>query len=270
MIALFFPSVTALHKQLAVILMIVLLSVLTACGGGVVGDDKNFIIVKDQTVTHLSEVVIETADVERNAIIVIYAEKEDAALQVPEKDSVLGYAAIVAGQHQNIRVQLNRKTLSNETLFAELRADNGIVGELESVSIDAVISDSGITDISFGVMHAEIHLEIVEEDLGYYVTSKSEQIDLREVIADGNSWIVVHRNEDGRLGQVMGYQYLAAGTKIILNPKSYLKNGDKVTVALYSNTNEIAEDNFDQAEDVLLTLNGKSVELSFSIILELP
>ena len=244
------------------------MSILVACGGGVTGDDKNFFIVKDQVVTHLGEVVIESGVFDQNALIIIY--ESHSVLENTKSDTVVGYIPVSAGQYENIRIKLDRKTRHNETLYAELRADNGVLEELELNGVDTVISQSSVSAVSFGIIHAAAHLEVVEEELGQYFAPNAERIDLKEVIADGSSWAVVHRDNEGELGEVMGYQLLVDGyqskVSIGLMPDKLLSDGSKVIVALYNNAIETEVDNkFDPSMDLLVKLNDESVQLSLDI-----
>jgi len=246
---------------------------LVACGGGVAGDNKNFIVVKDQMLSHLSEVVIESVTAERDVIIVVYESKDGGALEQTKSDVILGSEAISAGDVGNVAVSLNRKTRPNETLFAELWADNGAVGTLESNGVDTVISQAAVSAVSFIVSHRTVHLEVVGDEQGRYAPLNREQVMLKEVIVDASSWLVVHRNNPVERGDVMGFKLLKKGyhsdVKIgLITVGKKLKpmsDGDKVIVAVYRDTD--GDEAFDLLQDELVSLNDESVQLFLDIVL---
>ncbi|MDH5436859.1 MAG: hypothetical protein OEX83_08870, partial [Gammaproteobacteria bacterium] len=238
---------------------VILLSALTlvACGGGVTGDDKNYIIVKDQSVIHLDEVVVDSAIVEKDVLIVIYEGKASSALQNEKSNTVLGYVPLSAGSHENVVIKLKRpktgnESLNNETLYAELRADNGVVGIFEN-DIDEVITQSSITAVSFGVIHSvDPYIEVSLDDAGVYIMPNLQQIILKKVISSGDSWLVFHRVNNGEPEQLLGSVKLNDGhhsqVSIPLNStksnKLSFADKDQLRVSLYSNGEPIVDDIF--------------------------
>jgi len=255
------------RNSLILILFLISILSLSACGGGVTGDDENFIVVNDQTSIHLDEILIESAVLDRDAIVVIYA--SNALIQNAKTNLILGTKFLEKGQHENVVVKLERDLLDNETVYAELRADNGVVGDLE-LNIDTVIAQSTRTSIAVNVIHSTVpYLEAFTDESGKYVAIDPESVVMNKVVTNGSSWLVVHENNSGELGEVKGNQLVGKGhsskVDISLNPKRSLTDNEKIFVVIYKNVVESENDGFDIEEDELLLVDGLEVKVSLDV-----
>ena len=263
-------SIRALYRQLISIIVVFGMLMLVACGGGVVGDDSNFIIVKDQTIIHLDEVTIESVTVDRNVIVVIY--EANPLIQNAKTNTVLGYTALSAGQYNDVKIQLKRDASDNETFYAELREDNGTIGMLERNGVDTIISQSSISAISFGVMYSQApYLEAsLNEDNKYIASSRFPQrIDLKKVIATNSVWLVVHRNNNGSPGAILGYQKVDTGhhSDVSIWLQNALSDGDQLIIVMHENAEDSINDNFDVNTDQPVTFDGNNVQLFLDVLM---
>jgi len=222
------------HISLNIISFLFILS-LVACGGGVTGDSKNYLIVNDQNIIHLDEVIVDTVVLDTDALVVVYA--EDVANSGSKSDTVVGFKSLSAGSYNDTVIELDKllpnanskaivsnatldkkqsfgKLYDGQTLFIELRKDNGLLGELEP-SIDSVITQSAVSSVSFNVKYRTTpYIEPYLDDNGEYIVSDVdglsqrravEEIILRKIIVNANTWVVIHRtNEQGQPSEVIG------------------------------------------------------------------
>lgn len=263
-------SMRALYKHLSSVIVLVSILMLTACGGGVTGDDSNFIIVKDQSIIHLDEVTIESATVDRNVIVVIY--EANPLIQNAKTNTVLGYVALSAGQYNDVKIQLKRDASDNETFYAELREDNGTIGMLERDGVDTIISQSSITAISFGVMYSQSpYLEASLNENNKYVASTMfpQRIDLKKVIATSSVWLVVHRNNSGTPSAILGYQKVDTGhhSDVSIWLQNALSDGDQLIIVMYENAEDTTNDNFDIGTDQPVIFDGKNVQIFLDVVM---
>jgi len=249
---------------------VILLAILSmsACGGGVVGDSNNYFIVKDQTLINLDEITIESVSLDQNAIIVLYS--ASVVSDNSKSNNIVGFKALSEGEYENIVIRLDSIASNNQTFFAELRADNGNIGELELNGIDTLITQSATSSVSFGVVYSSVpYLSAFVNNENQYVTSNIEEIVLKKVISAEPTWLVIFRNDEGELGAEMGYQFLDAGhyskVAIRINPRQQLMNEQSVIVKMYKDVDKLTTQ-FDSISDELIT--GENTSQTFDVIVQ--
>ncbi len=278
-----FGVISYCQKIIAGSLLFVTLLALAACGGGVVGDDKNYIIVKDQTVIYLDEVVIENVVADQNLLIVIY--DESGVLPNTKSVTELGFVAVSAGDYQDVVVKLNKDIANNETLYAELRIDQGIIGEFDSA--DPLVVQA-VSAISFGVIKStDPYLEIWLDEVGLvtvvspkktpsskplaggavnYPVLKNTRIDVKKVIAAEDAWLVVFRVNVDSTEFVIGFDKLDAGhdSDFAISLNGTLSSADQIKVGLYNVSNP-SSSSFDAALDEQVIFNNEPVQVDFVV-----
>ena len=251
---------------------------LVACGGGVTGDSKNFIVVKDQSVINLNAITISEVHVDQTVCIVIY-ENLDAVMPL-QGGVVLAKSTVLKGDYSDLELQLGKESLDGEVMFAELHQgacddDSGVVITQVggSPSLDFIVTRSTTPYIDVKVKDGDVQL-------------LDEKLIVKKIVANKPTWVVVHHydSETEVLGDVVGSVLVQAGhydsyahNKDIEIDRSVsislqiarqgkgngVEDGDELIVALYEDNVEFEA--FDLSKDSLIE-DAKS--LKFNVKLE--
>ena len=221
---------------------------LIACGGGVTGDANNFVVVDDQTVVDLNQISLSKASVEQTVCVVIY---ELDPITNGVGTMVIGEKTLQQGDHENVIVPLLRESKNNEAMFAELHEGSCASDTDAEATSDVVITQNTVSAVQF----------IVTRSTAPYIEVNPQSIanifNVSKVVASQSSWLVVHRfdaDAENTLGDVVGYQLIATGhaSDVNVTLQEGLSETEEFVVALYLNSNELIEEDFLPAEDVLV------------------
>lgn len=257
---------------------------LTSCGGGVVGDDKNFIVVKDQSLIYLNEVVIESVTADQNVLILVYA--ENPVLPNVKSNRPLGFTPVAAGEYDNVIVKLERDVTDSETFFVELRVNKGDLDEFDGA--DTIINQLTANAVSFGVARStdpfiEAWVDAAHEHSvsslaqmtnsakpfagsgTQYIIPADSRIDLKKVITNENSFLAVHRVNADSSTDLVKSQLFEKGhyseMVIDLGEKLVVGEGEYLTIGLYRAP--VDGGAFD--ENLKVNLNGEHVQIAITI-----
>jgi len=243
---------------------------LIACGGGVTGDPDNFITVNDQEVIELNEITIASATLTTDVWIVIY---EQDSLLARKADKVIGMHSLSSEAHENIVVSLDRDVKHGEILYAELRRDDGIVGEYEP-NIDSIITQSATAAASFVVNYSTtLYVAAVNQAVS---TVMGNTLQIKKVISNVPAWVVAYRYDskaDNGLGEKVGHQRIRHEesstlpihqSKTLLGLEKAVISGEEIVFVLHADT---IVDNGDYSvdEDAFLLLDGALVSTQITI-----
>jgi hypothetical protein len=238
---------------------------LIACGGGVTGDAKNYIVVEDQTLIDLNKVEISEVKLEEPAWIVIYESTGPQQVQ-GDANHVVGKKSLSAGEYDSIEVPLERNIVNGELLYAELRKDAGVIEKFEPETQDTVISQTSINSVSFLVyLSDEPYINIGSGEI------HKSKIIVSKVITNRSSWMVAYafdENAVNNLGSILSIRKLEPGhhqdVELAFNLEgksaASLSDGDRVLIALHENTVDTStDDSFDIENDPLVLSQGQAV-----------
>lgn len=146
--------------------------------------------IKDGTIT-IAEVVSPAA-----GWIVIHTEKDG------KPGPVIGYAALSTGVNTNVVVQID-SAQATETLFAMLHKDEGYVGTYEFPGADAPVMVNGqMVTPSFKATQAMAAApSVMVKDQAF----NEDTVTVESVFSVGPGWIVIHIDNNGKPGAVLGY-----------------------------------------------------------------
>jgi hypothetical protein len=151
--------------------------------------------VADQIVTN--QVVAETVVSEGLGWLVIHADNDGAP------GPVLGVAQVEAGTNWNVVVELEGDATS--VLFPMLHVDTGVEGEYEFGTVDGA---DGPVMVEMGVLTFPIN---AASSITYEGSMDGTTLTVDSALIDVQGWLVIHDDNDGAPGPVLGQTPLVAG-----------------------------------------------------------
>lgn len=195
-------------------------------------------------------VVIDAAMAPAPAFVVVHKAKADG---MPGER--IGYTAIPEGESLNVKVVLSKKLDGTTKLLAAIHADLGTSGKLEFDMDDPVASPdqpyfaegmevaTGFKVGSFGVPVDAASIEAIDQ-LGAETT-----IEVANVDAPANAWIVVHKDAGGMPGERVGLAPVSAGQASDVEVKLTTDMlSEKLFVALHADLGTADRFDFDMAD----------------------
>jgi plastocyanin len=197
--------------------------------------------------------------------IVIHADKDGAP------GPVIGRAAVSDGENADVMVEIDTEMVT-EMLYAMLHTDTGEMGTYEFPDADPPVKVEGSVVVKplsvTGGMAAE---EMVTPS----VTVNDQEIEdgmvtVQQVVSDGPGWIVIHADENGAPGLVIGHAAVSHGENADVTVD--VDTGE-ATVTLYAmlhtDTGEVGTYKFPDA-DPPVKLDGNVVVKPFDTMVMLP
>ncbi|MBD3334359.1 MAG: hypothetical protein GF355_02485 [Candidatus Eisenbacteria bacterium] len=197
-------------------LSVLALALLAAAGGFVLSgcedDDDNGTIptpeasisVSDQVADPPDEVMVDEVTSIGPGWVVIHEQSK-------QPGAVIGFTSVPDGTSEDVFVELDRDAVNSETLYAMLHVDEGEVGVYEFPGDDVPAED----------LDGEIVVEPFEVTVtavGPYVTPEDQTLDdlstmvvIAETNLEAGGWVVIHEDEAGGPGPVIGHAAIDAG-----------------------------------------------------------
>ena len=149
----------------------------------------------DQSVGEDGVIVIDQASLPESGWLAVFS------LGGGSSGELLGYVDLPEGVHRNIQVTIDPFQATNQ-LIAELHSNSGDLQEFELPEPDSIMSESASAEFSVEVTLPQAAIEVNDQ----------------EIAADGNvligsvsllepGWVVVHADENGAVGPVLGRSY---------------------------------------------------------------
>jgi len=197
-----------------------------------------------------SKVTVGKAVAPTDAFVVIHKAKADG---MPGER--LGFAAIKAGETSNVEVKLDKQLKGRTKLLAAIHADRGDAGKLE-FDMEAPVDSP---DQPFFADGMEVAVAFTVGPFGVETDSASitaaDQIGaegtlvIEEVDAPADSWVVVHKDAGGTLGERVGLarvdEGVTKGVKVELTAEMLPEN---LIVALHADRVDAEVFEFDMME----------------------
>lgn len=164
------------------------------------------VVVSDQDATD-GTVNIEDVHARDQGWMVIHADQDGAP------GPVIGQAPVSAGENHDVSVEIDLESATPK-LYAMLHLDSGNVGEYEFPGDDVpVTNDQGeVVVVPFNVALPESGMGNQPSITVSNQSIKNGTVTIDEVVAAEDGWLVVHINEDGGPGPVIGHAAVEAGT----------------------------------------------------------
>ena len=158
------------------------------------------VTVEDQVVVD-GKVTIKEVKYPGDGWIVIHADASGAP------GSILGYTAISAGTNDDVVVKIASEGRT-DTLYAMLHTDKGMVGTFEFPGDDVPVKDADgkVITPSFTV-EGTMESSVTVSDQ----TIVSDTVTVTKVVSAGPGWIVIHADNDGSPGAILGKEKVKHG-----------------------------------------------------------
>lgn len=177
--------------------------------------------------------------------------------------TVIGFAPVSAGTTSNLEVILNpNPELITQVLWVALHEDTGTIGEYEfAEGVDPVVSvDENAVAVSILAAPA-----IVTDPQA----SVDGAITVRSALIDAPGWLVVHADDDGAPGEVLGQTTLSEGVNLGVSVNVDREvAGEGVWLMLHYDTGTLGTYEFGQVEgaDPPVLLGGSPVMTAISLV----
>lgn len=202
--------------------------------------------------------------------IVIHIEEDDAP------GPVIGFEAVADGENTDVVVEID-VDMATETLYAMLHADTGEEGVYEFPDADPPVQVEGeVVMQAFAITGGLPEVEAVEEEV---VTPSvtvedqeivNESVIVQEVVSDGPGFIVIHADDNGAPGPVIGYSAVEDGQNLNVAVSIDVEAATETLWAmLHEDTDATGEFDFPDS-DPPVEVEGEVVMASFSTAVALP
>lgn len=217
--------------------------------------------VIDQAVDEEGEVVVSRVFTPDGGWIVVYAaESGDAG---SEPGTVLGHTAVEAGEQLDVTVTVD-PYLVTPTLFVRLHADTGEVGVFDFPEADEVIEVDGEgvgARMAIDLRVSPPGLTVSDQVLG---TDGLLVIDTVTAAAEG--WVAVHRDDEGRAGEMLGLSPVTTGeTNDVTVHVNWREVTRQLHAVLYADGGEPGFVTGEDSEDSVVRAGGQPVQAAFTI-----
>lgn len=195
------------------------------------------------------EVVVAFARSAGPGFVVVH---EDASGEIGD---ALGHVAVDTGEHTGLSVRLSREVRDRETLHAVLHVDDGEIGTYEfdgnSGLDDPVLDPTGAVVASPFVVEVPVVVgpSVEADDQTVEVLSR---VVVRRARSAGPGWVVVHEDDGGTIGAVLGHAPVATGTTSDVNVElsREVRDGETLYAMLHVDDGEVGAFEFDGVSGV--------------------
>ena len=171
--------------------------------------------------TRGGKVVVDRVVAEQTGWVVIHIDSDG------KPGAVIGYTQVSAGVSQGVEVAIDLAQATPK-LFAMLHVDDGVIGEYEFPGVDVPVNvDGEMVNIEFGV-----ELMYDPEIMAGDQDASSGMISIDRVVAEEAGWIVIHAEEGGKPGAVIGYAKVEAGVNENVEVKIDLSKATETLFAM--------------------------------------
>ncbi|WP_374685976.1 hypothetical protein [Promineifilum sp.] len=211
------------------------------------------VTVGNQTLDESGVLTMEQVTLPAPGWLVIYNTVDGAP------DDVIGQTPLTAGVHEAVEVTVDTRA-ATETLFAGLHLDVGAEGVFEFPGEDEPYPNEPEAEFTVELALPQPVVEVVDQEVGQDGMITLPRVELLEP-----GWVLIHAEEDGQIGPIVGQLFLEAGT---YSSVTMTIDWRKATPTLYAVLHEDGgeERRLDPATDLPLLQNGRPVVASFKAI----
>lgn len=140
--------------------------------------------------------------------------------------AIIGYAAVSDGENMDVSVEID-VSQATETLYAMLHDDTGQEGTYEFPDGDPPSQVDGEIVLQSFTITGGMRPSVTVEDQAI----EDGMVTVPRVVSDGQGWIVIHADDDGSPGPVIGYAQVSDGAN---NDVSVEIDTEMATETLYA------------------------------------
>jgi hypothetical protein len=180
------------HKKL---IFVVVVLVLVAVAPSVAAQMTPSVTVSDQAIAN-GTVTVASVDSDGPGWIVIHTQQDGAP------GPIIGHAPVSDGSNSDVVVEVDAAA-ATDTLFAMLHTDAGTVGtyEFPGDDVPVKVNDQVVTP-PFNVTNG---VGVVDQPI------VDGTVTVARVFSEGAGWIVIHTQQDGAPGPIIGHAPVSAG-----------------------------------------------------------
>lgn len=208
------------------------------------GDIGPEVRVDAQTANPANTVVVALVRSAGPGFIVIH---EDSA---GSPGAVIGNTGVDNGDQTNVQVTLNRDAVDQEVLHAMLHTDDGALGVYEFDGLSGV--DDPAIDKEGQVVTSPFVVAVPDvEDVFVLVNDQPiaplNEVVIQEAVAYGPGFIVIHADDGGQFGAVLGHASLSGGSNadVRVQLQRDLRNGEALYAMLHVDSGVVGQYEFD-------------------------
>ncbi len=178
-----------------------------------------------------------------------------------EFNSVIGASPVNAGENLNVVVEIDT-TQATPVLYAMLHEDTGEAGVYEFGTVEGadgpVIVDGAPVSPAFNVQLIEAHPQF----------ASNNTVTIKSAITDAPGWVVIHSEQDGAPGPVLGQAQIQPGLNSDVVVELTGEATSNVWPMLHVDTGEAGVYEFGTVEgaDGPVVVNGKVATVAFSTV----
>jgi LPXTG-motif cell wall-anchored protein len=217
------------------------------------------VTVSDQAIED-GTVTVDTVVSDGPGWMVIHADQDGAP------GPVIGWAAVEDGENMDVVVEIDTEA-ATDTLWAMLHIDAGEVGTYEFPGADGPVPVEGEVLVEpfaiTGGMEAQqaVTPSVTVSDQAI----ENDMVTVDEVVSDGQGWIVIHADQDGTIGPVIGWAAVQDGTNTDVSVEIDTANATETLYAmLHTDAGEMGTYEFPGA-DGPVQVEGGVVAQPFAI-----
>lgn len=158
------------------------------------------VVMEDQSLDESGELVAREVTLPVPGWLVIYRSMDG------KPDEIIGSVSLAAGAHKDVRVIVNTD-LATQQLFARVHIDVGAEGVFEYPGGDGPFPDDPGAEFTVELLLPQPQIEVAAQDVAEDGLITVAHVELLEP-----AWILIHTDDDGEIGPVIGGVLLEEGT----------------------------------------------------------
>jgi len=231
------------------------------------GDVSANIVASDQNLAD-SQITLNRVDSPQDAWIAVFSDSDG------ERGELLGYAPVNKGQNSNVRVNIDINQVQNisQSVIVQLFSRQGGVNTFDvNVSQPITVNNSVVVKT----------IVITRQNGGGNGDGQNASIDVADqnvlddtvtvssVTSPQRGWIVIHRDENGQAGEILGFAQVQAGNNanvvVDINGTAEPGTQEQLTAMLHTDAGQQGTFEFPNGADAPVTEDGEIVQEEFTV-----
>lgn len=158
------------------------------------------VVMTDQSLDERGVLIADLVTLPAPGWVAIYRTADGAV------DEVIGKTPLAAGVHENVEVTVDT-SLATESLYAGVHMDVGAEGVFEYPGEDIPYPGEPEEQFTVELNLPTPKIEVADQEIAEDGVMTVATVELLEP-----TWVAIHADEDGQIGQLVGSRFLEAGT----------------------------------------------------------
>ncbi|MGM0576558.1 MAG: DUF7282 domain-containing protein [Myxococcota bacterium] len=259
---------TRLHRTTLSMLLAGLAALsLAACDDDGGGEERTWqVTVSDQDVDPAEEVAIDRVVALEKGWVAIH--EDDAGAPGP----VIGQTGVERGETTDVVVTLDRPAVNGETLHAMLHVDHGQEETWEFPGQDVPVEDASGNFImaSFTITGGGETPTVPTVVVGDQTADPADEIVVSQVVSDGPGWVVIHADDGGEPGDILGQLAVSDGVSedLTLVFDEDFTDGQVLHAMLHADGGTVGDFEPEGPDTPVVDQNGETVSATFTVTVE--